>query len=153
MSYVSWDDLSEKVDSKFRLVIIAAKRSRQLNQGVRPLAQRNAVKPTYIALDELVAGRLEYEAKPFEEVTQAEAFAEAVKPMWFREIDPEGVVTEETEIEEVPELEAVAPVEAEAEEVKEEVTEEAEGPEKVEGEVVGLDQVEKTDEVEVENET
>ena len=148
MSYVSWDDLNEKVDSKFRLVIIAAKRSRQLNQGVRPLAQRNAVKPTYIALDELVAGRLEYEVKPFEEVTQAEAFAEAVKPMWFREIDPEGVVTEETEIEEVPELEAVAPVEAEAEEVKEEVTEEAEGPEKVEGELVGLDQVEKTDEVE-----
>ena len=148
MSYVSWDDLNEKVDSKFRLVIIAAKRSRQLNQGVRPLAQRNAVKPTYIALDELVAGRLEYEVKPFEEVTQAEALAEAVKPMWFREIDPEGVVTEETEIEEVPELEAVAPVEAEAEEVKEEVTEEAEGPEKVEGELVSLDQVEKTDEVE-----
>jgi DNA-directed RNA polymerase subunit omega len=148
MSYVSWDDLNEKVDSKFRLVIIAAKRSRQLNQGVRPLAQRDTVKPTYIALDELVAGRLEYEVKPFEEVTQAEAVAEAVKPMWFREIDPEGVVTEETEIEEVPELEAVAPVEAEAEEVKEEVTEEAEGPEKVEGELVGLDQVEKTDEVE-----
>ena len=137
MSYVSWDDLNEEVDSKFRLVIIAAKRSRQLNQGVRPLAQRDTVKPTYIALDELVAGRLEYEVKPFEEVTQAEAVAEAVKPMWFREIDPEGVVTEETEIEEVPELEAVAPVEAEAEEVKEEIKEEAEGPEKVEGELVG----------------
>jgi thioredoxin reductase len=102
------------------------------------------VKPTYIALDELAAGRLEYEVKPFEEVTQAEAFAEAVKPMWFREIDPGGVVTEETEIEEVPELEAVAPVEAEAEKVKEE----AEGPEQVEGELVGLDQVEKTDDVE-----
>ena len=148
MSYVSWDDLNEKVDSKFRLVIIAAKRSRQLNQGVRPLAQRDTVKPTYIALDELVAGRLEYEVKPFEEVTQAEAFAEAVKPMWFREIDPGGVVTEETEIEEVPELEAVAPVEADAEEVKEDVKEEAEGPERVEGELVGLDQVEKTDDVE-----
>ena len=149
MSYVSWDDLNEKVDSKYRLVIIAAKRTRQLNQGVRPLVQRKAVKPTYIALDELAAGRLEYEVKPFEEVTQAEAFAEAVKPIWFREIDPEGVVTEEMEIEEVPELEAVAPVEAEAEAI----TEEAEGPEKVEGELVGLDQVEKTDEVEVENET
>ncbi len=102
------------------------------------------MKPTYIALDELAAGRLKYEVKPFEEVTQAEAFAEAVKPMWFREIDPEEVVTEETEIEEVPELEAGAPVEAEAEEVKEET----EVPEVVEGELVGLDQVEKTDEVE-----
>jgi DNA-directed RNA polymerase subunit omega len=139
MSHVSWEDLNEKVDSKFRLVIIAAKRSRQLNQGVRPLVQRNTVKPTYIALDEMVAGRLEYE----------------VKPMWFREIPPEGVEIEETEIEieEVPELEAVAPVEAEAGEVKEEVTEQAEVPEEVEGELVGLDQVEKTDEVEVEDET
>ncbi len=57
-------------------------------------------------------------------------------------------MTEETEIEEGPELEAVAPVEAEAEEVKEEVKEEAEVPEVVEGELVGLDQVEKADEVE-----
>ena len=144
MSYVSWDDLSEKVDSKFRLVIIAAKRSRQLNQGVRPLVQRKTVKPTYIALDEMAAGRLEYEARPFEEVAQAEVFPEMVKPIWFREIAPEGVVTEETEIEEVPELEAVAPVEVEAEEV----TEEAEVPEEVEGELVSLDQVEKADEVE-----
>ncbi len=54
----------------------------------------------------------------------------------------------------MPELEAVAPVEAEAEDVKEEVKEdvkdevkeEAEVPEAVEGELVGLDQVEKTDE-------
>lgn len=146
MSHVSWEDLNEKVDSKYRLVIIAAKRSRQLNQGVRPLVQRKAVKPTYIALDEVAAGMLEYEVKPLEEMTQAEAFAEAVKPMWFREIAPEGVVAEETEIEieEVPELEAVAPVEAEAEEV----TEEAEVSEEVEGELVGLDQVEKTDDVE-----
>ncbi len=151
MSHVSWDDLNEKVDSKYRLVIIAAKRARQLNQGARPLVRRKTMKPTYIALDELAAGRLKYEVKPLEEVTQAEAFAEAVKPMWFREIDPEGVVTEEPEIEEVPELEAVAPVEAEAEEVKEEVKEEAEGPEQVEGELVGLDQVEKADEVEDES--
>jgi DNA-directed RNA polymerase subunit omega len=146
MSHISWEDLNEKVDSKFRLVIIAAKRSRQLNQGVRPLVQRKAVKPTYIALDEVAAGMLEYEVKPLEEVTQAEAFAEAVKPMWFREIAPEGVVAEETEIEieEVPELEAVAPVEAEAEEV----TGEVEVQEEAEGELVSLDQVEKTDDVE-----
>lgn len=144
MSYVSWDDLTGKVDSKFRLVIIAAKRSRQLNQGVRPLVQGKTVKPTYMALDEMAAGMIEYEIKPFEEVAKAEAFPEMVKPIWFRDIPPEGVVTEETEIEEVPELEPVAPVEAEAEEV----TEEAEVPEEVEGELVSLDEVEKPDEVE-----
>ncbi|MFQ5989739.1 MAG: DNA-directed RNA polymerase subunit omega, partial [Candidatus Methylomirabilales bacterium] len=98
MSYVSWDDLSEKVDSKYRLVVIAAKRSRQLNQGERPLAHTKTVKPTYIALDEVAAGRIEYEVKPLKEVAKEEVFAEAVKPMWFREIAPEGVVTEETEI-------------------------------------------------------
>ncbi len=90
MSYVSWDDLKDKVDSKFRLVIIAAKRSRQLNQGVRPLVVRKTVKPNYIDLDDLAEVLLEFEVKPFGEVIQAEAFAEAVKPMWFREIDPGG---------------------------------------------------------------
>ncbi len=144
MSHVSWEELNEKVDSKYRLVIIAARRSRQLNHGVRPLAQTKAVKPTYIALDEVAAGMLEYEVKPLEEVVKAEVFEEAVKPMWFREIAPEGVVAEEeTEEEEVPELEAIAPAETETEEAtEEEVTEE------VEGELVGLDQLEKADEVE-----
>ncbi|MFQ5804076.1 MAG: DNA-directed RNA polymerase subunit omega, partial [Candidatus Methylomirabilales bacterium] len=125
-------------------VIIAAKRSRQLNQGVRPLVHTKTVKPTYIALDEVSAGRVEYEVKPFEEVTKEGVFAEAVKPMWFRDIAPEGVVVEEVGEEEVPELEAVAPVEAEAEEV----TEEAEVHEEGEGELVSLDHVEKADEVE-----
>ncbi|MFQ5988976.1 MAG: DNA-directed RNA polymerase subunit omega [Candidatus Methylomirabilales bacterium] len=146
MSHVPMEELTEKVDSKYRLVIIAARRSRQLNQGVRPLVQTKAGKPTYIALDELAAGRIEYEVKPLEEVAKEEVFAEAVKPMWFREIAPEGVVAEEeTEGEEVQELEAIAPAETEAEETTEE-----EVPEEVEGELVGLDQLEKADEVEEE---
>ncbi len=147
MSQVSWEDLSERIDSKYRLIIIAAKRSRQLNQGVRPLVQSKTVKPTYVALDEIAAGKIAYEIKPLEEVTKAEAFAEAVKPMWFREIAPEVAVAEEVEEEEVPEIEAVAPVEVE---VEEETTEEAEVPEEVEGELVDLDQVEKADEGEEE---
>ena len=144
MSHVSWEELNEKVDSKYRLVIIAARRSRQLNQGVRPLAQTKAGKPTYIALDEVAAGMIEYEVKPLEEVAKAEVFEEAVKPMWFREIAPEGVVAEEeAEEEEVQELEAIAPAETETEEATEE-----EVPEEVEGELVDLDQLEKADEVE-----
>lgn len=144
MSHVSWEDLSEKVDSKYRLIIIAARRARQLNQGARPLVQKKTVKPTYIALDEIAAGKVDYAIKPLEEVAKAEAFAEAVKPMWFREIAPEGVVAEEVEEEEeVPEIEAVAPAEVE---VDEETAEEAEVPEEVEGELVDLDQVEKAEE-------
>ncbi len=142
MTLIPLEDMLGKVDSKYRLVVIAAKRSRQLNQGTTPLVQPKGYKPTYISLEELAAGRVEYTMKSLEEVTKAGVFAEAVKPTWFREIAPEGVAAEEgteeeeTEEEEVEqEVESVAPAEAE-EEAKE-------TPEAAEVELVGLDQVEK----------
>lgn len=138
MTHIPYEDLTRKVDSKYRLVIIAAKRSRQLNQGTIPLVQPKGYKPTYIALEEVSAGKIEYTMKTLEEVTKTGVFAEAVKPTWFREIAPEGVVAEEeTEEEEEaePELEAAAPAETEEET--------AEVPEIAEGELVDLDQVEK----------
>lgn len=136
MSHLPIEDLVDKVDSKYRLVIIAAKRSRQLNQGVRPLLQPKGYKTTYIALEEMAAGKVEYTIKPFEEVTKTGVYAEAVKPAWFREIAPEGVTTEE-EIEE-EELEEVAPAQAEEEpEV---------APAEVEAELVSLDELEKAEE-------
>lgn len=136
MSHLPIEDLVDKVDSKYRLVIIAAKRSRQLNQGVRPLLQPKGYKTTYIALEEMAAGKVEYTIKPFEEVTKTGVYAEAVKPAWFREIAPEEVTTEE-EIEE-EELEEVAPAQAEEEpEV---------APAEVEAELVSLDELEKAEE-------
>jgi len=144
MTHVPLEDLMDKVDSKYRLVIIAAKRSRQLNQGTAPTIQSKGYKPTYIALEEMAAGKVEYTATPLEEVTKAGVFAEAVKPTWFREIAPEGVTTEEeTEEEEEPEVEEAAP--AEAEEATVEVA-----AEPVEGEFVDLDQIEKATEEEEE---
>ena len=137
MTHIPFEDLTEKVDSKYRLVIIAAKRSRQLNQGATPLVQPKGRKPTYIALEEVAAGKVDYTAKSIEEVTKSGVFAEAVKPTWFREIAPEGVVAEEeTEEEEVEqELEAVAPAET---------TEDADVvPEDAEAEIVDLNQLEK----------
>jgi len=144
MTQVPLEDLMDKVDSKYRLVIIAAKRSRQLNQGTASTIQSKGYKPTYIALEEMAAGKVEYTATPLEEVTKAGVFAEAVKPTWFREIAPEGVTTEEeTEEEEEPEVEEAAPAEAE-EEVAEVV------PTEAEGEFVDLDQIEKGKEEEEE---
>jgi len=126
MTQVPLEDLMDKVDSKYRLVIIAAKRSRQLNQGTAPTIQSKGYKPTYIALEEMAAGKVEYTAKPLEEVAKAGVFAEAVKPAWFREIAPEVVTAEEeTEEEEEQETEEAAPAEAE-EEVAEVVPTEAE---------------------------
>lgn len=136
MSHLPIEDLFDKVDSKYRLVIIAAKRSRQLNQGVRPLLQPKGYKTTYIALEELAAGKVEYTIKPFDEMEKTGVYAEAVKPTWFREITPEGVTTEE-ETEEEEELEGVAPAEAE----EEPEAAPAEGG----GEMVSLNEVEKAE--------
>ncbi len=147
MSHVPIEDLIDKVDSKYRLVIIAAKRSRQLNQGAAPLVQPKGYKSTNISLEEMAAGKIEFTMRPLEEVTKAGVYAEAVKPTWFREIAPEEVVSEE-EVEEVePEVEGVAPAEAETVEAEEE----AEGvPEEAEAELVDLDQLEKAEEEEEE---
>jgi len=143
MTHVRLEDLTDKVDSKYRLVVIAAKRSRQLNQGAAPTVQPKGQKPTYIALEEMAAGKVEYTATPLEEVVKT-VFAEAVKPTWFREIAPEGVTTEEeTEEEEEQEAEEAAPAEAE-EEVAEVV------PTEPEAEFVDLDQIEKAGEEEEE---
>ncbi|MFQ5657832.1 MAG: DNA-directed RNA polymerase subunit omega [Candidatus Methylomirabilales bacterium] len=143
MTHIPMEDLDDKVDSKYRLVMISAKRSRQLNQGAQPLVQPKGHKPTYIALEEMAAGRIEYSTRPLEEVTKAGVPEEVVTPAWFREIAPEGVIAEEeVEVEVERELEGEAP--AEAEEGVSEVSEE------VEGEVVGLDQLEKGDEEEEE---
>lgn len=143
MSNVPLEDLTDKVDSKYRLVIIAAKRSRQLNQGTAPTIQSKGQKPTYIALEEMAAGKVEYTATPLEEVAK-KVFAEAVKPTWFREIAPEAVTAEEeTEEEEEQETEEAAPAEPE-EEVAEVV------PPETEGEFIDLDQIEKAAEEEEE---
>ena len=52
---------TEPRDSKFRLILIAAQRARQLQGGARPLIHTTARKPTRIAQEELRAGVLPYE--------------------------------------------------------------------------------------------
>lgn len=57
----SIDTLVEKVDSKYTLVVAAAKRARELMNGKMPQVQSRSNKPVSIALEELAAGRLLYE--------------------------------------------------------------------------------------------
>jgi len=47
--------LPPNVESKFRLVHIAARRAEQLIQGARPKMESRHVKPTRVALDEVNA--------------------------------------------------------------------------------------------------
>ncbi|HEY8416571.1 MAG TPA: DNA-directed RNA polymerase subunit omega [Limnochordales bacterium] len=55
------DELREKVDSRYRLVVAAAKRARQLLEGAPRLVDVPSDKPVTIALWELREGKLEVE--------------------------------------------------------------------------------------------
>ncbi len=51
-----------EVDSKYRLIILAAKRSKQLQRGARPRIEIDPVKhkPTRIALEEVMRGKVNF---------------------------------------------------------------------------------------------
>ena len=53
-------NLSQGMDSKFRMILVAAKRARQLQAGAKPLLQSNSKKPTRIAQQEVSAGLIPY---------------------------------------------------------------------------------------------
>ena len=54
-----------EVDSKYRLIILAAKRSKQLQRGAQPRIDIDAQKhkPTRIALEEVMRGRVHFNIK------------------------------------------------------------------------------------------
>ena len=53
------------VDSKYRLIILAAKRSKQLQRGAQPRIDIDPQKhkPTRIALEEVIRGRVSFDIK------------------------------------------------------------------------------------------
>jgi len=53
-------ELSEKVDSRYTLVIESAKRGRQLVAGAQPLIDPKDQKPVSIAIEEINRGLLTY---------------------------------------------------------------------------------------------
>lgn len=60
MMYPSIDDLIKNADSKYTLVIAAAKRARQILDGSPVLLETNSIKDVSIALEEISAGKLEF---------------------------------------------------------------------------------------------
>jgi DNA-directed RNA polymerase subunit omega len=59
------EDSAQEVDSKYRLIILAAKRSKQLQRGARPRIDIDALKHknTRIALEEVMRGRVNFTMK------------------------------------------------------------------------------------------
>jgi DNA-directed RNA polymerase subunit omega len=66
---------TQEIDSKYRLIILAAKRSKQLQRGARPRIDIDAQKhkPTRIALEEVIRGRVHFDIKTDEKELSAAA--------------------------------------------------------------------------------
>lgn len=70
MAEAQLDELTEQtpppeIDSKYRLIILAAKRSKQLQRGARPRIEIDATKHkhTRIALEEVIQGKIHFHTK------------------------------------------------------------------------------------------
>jgi DNA-directed RNA polymerase subunit omega len=61
------EDWTTTIDSKYRLVLLAARRSKQLQKGARARLQSPAKKPTRVALEEVQKGLV-----PYQKITKAE---------------------------------------------------------------------------------
>jgi len=62
-----------EIDSKYRLIILAAKRSKQLQRGARPRIEIDQTKhkPTRIALEEVIQGTIHFHTKVEDETAAA----------------------------------------------------------------------------------
>ncbi|MFZ5640912.1 MAG: DNA-directed RNA polymerase subunit omega [Bacillota bacterium] len=61
MRQPSLDILMKKVDSKYTLVVAAAKRARMLTEGENKLVETKSYKPVTVALEEIARDYIGYE--------------------------------------------------------------------------------------------
>ncbi len=78
MARITVEDCLQKVPNRFQLVLLAAKRAHQLEQGAEPLVPWENDKPTVVALREIAAGKITQESMEAAENEAARAAAEAV---------------------------------------------------------------------------
>ena len=58
------ENLPERIGSKYRFIIIAAERAKQLQNNARPKLKTRSTKPAFIAMRELEEDLLSYEVLP-----------------------------------------------------------------------------------------
>jgi DNA-directed RNA polymerase subunit omega len=63
MSFPSLEHALDNVSNRYMLVVLSAKRARQINRGAPPRVESRHRKPTSMALEEISAGKVEYRAK------------------------------------------------------------------------------------------
>jgi DNA-directed RNA polymerase subunit omega len=71
MAFPSLESALNKVSNRYLLVVLAAKRARQLNRGAQPRVESRHKKPTSGALEEIAAAKVEYRVKEEGEVPKA----------------------------------------------------------------------------------
>lgn len=57
-------EISQNLDSKFRFILVAARRARQLQGGAKPLIQTPSKRSTRVAQQEVGAGLVPIEVMP-----------------------------------------------------------------------------------------
>ncbi|MEN6371321.1 MAG: DNA-directed RNA polymerase subunit omega [Armatimonadota bacterium] len=98
MIYPHADRLEDQVKSRYTLVVLAAKRAKQLRDGASKLIETTSTNPLTIALEEIAAGKVIPEVASHDEVP-----ARAIEP------ELEAAAGMETAQEEAAELTAEAP--------------------------------------------
>ena len=63
MAFPSLENALSKVSNRYLLVVLAAKRARQLNRGAAARVDSRHKKPTSSALEEIAAAKVEYRVK------------------------------------------------------------------------------------------
>jgi DNA-directed RNA polymerase subunit omega len=58
MARLTVEDCLDNVDNRFELVLVAAKRARQLSMGAEPLVELENDKPTVLALREIAENKI-----------------------------------------------------------------------------------------------
>lgn len=56
----SINELSKIGGSRYTLVMLAAKRSRELVEGAKPLIETDSTQPVSIAIEEIIQGKITY---------------------------------------------------------------------------------------------
>jgi DNA-directed RNA polymerase subunit omega len=86
MIYPSPDKIDAQVNSKYALVILAAKRAKQLKEGSRPRLPTDSTNPLTIALEEIAEGKVQFK---FDEQSLAgrEALADQEAVVGARDIE------------------------------------------------------------------
>jgi DNA-directed RNA polymerase subunit omega len=78
MARITVEDCAARIQNKFQLVLVAAKRARQLANGAEPMVDWENDKPTVVALREIAEGYiteriLEEREQPIEELLEMES--------------------------------------------------------------------------------